>query len=171
MNLSEEALSIQTEDNTPYERPFKGDNNPTYPYDLKELSEANGGFDILKGTPVGNTLVVDFAIAAIAGEGLGRDAYTDLLAVSFSSTDYVGHQLACTPGKPWTPMFASTNNSPDSSVRWIKRSVLDSGCAGSPPTTAQRPCRHWRKTRNSGRLLATRQPHRRRQGGPDCRVW
>ena len=93
MNLSEEALSIQTEDNTPYERPFKGDNNPTYPYDLKELSEANGGFDILKGTPVGNTLVVDFAIAAIAGEGLGRDAYTDLLAVSFSSTDYVGHQF------------------------------------------------------------------------------
>ena len=93
MNLSEAALSIQTEDNTPYERPFNGDNNPTYPYDLKELSEANGGFDILKGTPVGNTLVVDFAIAAIAGEELGRDAYTDLLAVSFSSTDYVGHQF------------------------------------------------------------------------------
>ncbi len=93
MNLSEAALSIQTEDNTPYERPFKGDNNPTYPYDLKALSEANGGFDILKGTPVGNTLVVDFAIAAIAGEGLGRDTYTDLLAVSFSSTDYVGHQF------------------------------------------------------------------------------
>ena len=93
MNLSEAALSIQTEDNTPYERPFKGDNNPTYPYDLKELSEANGGFDVLKGTPVGNTLVVDFAIAAIAGEKLGRGAHTDLLAVSFSSTDYVGHQF------------------------------------------------------------------------------
>ena len=93
MTLSEEALSIQTEDNTPYERPFKGDNNPTYPYDLEELSEANGGFDILKGTPAGNALLVDFAIAAISGEMLGNDDYTDLLAVSFSSTDYVGHQF------------------------------------------------------------------------------
>ena len=92
-SLSENALSIQTEDNTPYERPFQGDNNPTFPYDLEALSEANGGFDILKGTPVGNTLVVDFAIAAIAGEELGQDDYTDMLAVSFSSTDYVGHQF------------------------------------------------------------------------------
>ena len=57
--LSAEQLSIQTEDNTPYERPFKGDNNPTYPYDLMALSEANGGFDILKqrrrGTPWSST--------------------------------------------------------------------------------------------------------------------
>ena len=91
--LSAEQLSIQTEDNTPYERPFKGDNNPTYPYDLMALSEANGGFDILKATPAGNTLVVDFALAAVAGEQLGKDEFTDLLAVSFSSTDYVGHQF------------------------------------------------------------------------------
>jgi len=92
IGLTESALSIQTEDNTPYERPFNGDNSATYPYDLLELSEANGGFDILKSTPIGNTLVVDFALAALAGEGLGRDAITDLLAISFSSTDYIGHQ-------------------------------------------------------------------------------
>ena len=91
--LSEASLSIQTADNTPYERPFKGDNNPTYPYDLAALSEANGGFDILKATPLGNTLVVDFAIAALNGEQLGKDDFTDLLAVSFSSTDYIGHQF------------------------------------------------------------------------------
>ncbi|MDA1336666.1 MAG: alkaline phosphatase family protein [Bacteroidetes bacterium] len=93
MGLSEDALSIQTADNTPYERPFNGDQNATYPYDLKKLSEANGGMDILKSTPIGNTLVVDFALAAIQGESLGQDDITDLLAISFSSTDYVGHQF------------------------------------------------------------------------------
>jgi len=37
--------------------------------------------------------VVDFAIAAIEGENLGQDAITDVLAVSFSSTDYIGHKF------------------------------------------------------------------------------
>jgi predicted AlkP superfamily pyrophosphatase or phosphodiesterase len=93
VGLSEADLAIQTADNTPYERPFDGDNNPTYPYDLKKLSETNDGFDVLKSTPFGNNLVVDFAMAAVVGEGLGRDAITDLLAISFSSTDYIGHQF------------------------------------------------------------------------------
>ncbi|MFZ9055426.1 MAG: alkaline phosphatase PafA [Flavobacteriales bacterium] len=93
IGISEGALAIQTADNTPYERPFDGDNNPTYPYDLKKLSETNDGFDVLKSTPLGNNLVVDFAMAAIVGEEMGRDAITDLLAISFSSTDYIGHQF------------------------------------------------------------------------------
>ena len=93
IGISEGALAIQTADNTPYERPFDGDNNPTYPYDLKKLSETNDGFDVLKSTPFGNNLVVDFAMAAIVGEEMGRDAITDLLAISFSSTDYIGHQF------------------------------------------------------------------------------
>ena len=36
---------------------------------------------------------LDFAIAAIEGESLGKSEFTDFLAVSFSSTDYVGHQF------------------------------------------------------------------------------
>lgn len=43
-------------------------------------------------SPFGNTLVKDFAKRAVDGEELGQDAVTDLLAISFSSTDYVGHQ-------------------------------------------------------------------------------
>ena len=41
----------------------------------------------------GNTFTVDFAKAAIKGEQLGKNKATDFLAVSFSSTDYVGHQF------------------------------------------------------------------------------
>ena len=36
---------------------------------------------------------MDFALAAIEGEGLGQDQVTDLLALSFSATDYVGHRV------------------------------------------------------------------------------
>lgn len=65
----------------------------SFPYDLKALRAANGDFDILKATPYGNNLTLDFALAAIKGEQLGSDAITDFLAVSFSSTDYVGHNF------------------------------------------------------------------------------
>jgi len=80
-------------DNNPYEGAFRGELRPTFPYDLQALREKNGGYDLLKGTPGGNTLIVDFALAAIDGAELGQDDVTDLLALSFSATDYVGHRV------------------------------------------------------------------------------
>ncbi|WP_420574771.1 alkaline phosphatase PafA [Kordia sp.] len=80
-------------DLNPYEGAFTGKANPVFPYDLKALQTENGGFDILKATAYGNSLTADFAIAAIKGESLGKDNETDFLAVSFSSTDYVGHRF------------------------------------------------------------------------------
>lgn len=76
-----------------YEGTFKGKANPVFPYDLPNLKDENGGFDILKGTAFGNSLTTDFAIAALKGEQLGQDADTDFLAISYSSTDYVGHKF------------------------------------------------------------------------------
>ncbi|MDW5287730.1 alkaline phosphatase PafA [Formosa sp. PL04] len=76
-----------------FESGFKGKETATFPYDLKDLSKENGGFDIIKATPYGNSIVADFAIAAIKGEDLGADDITDVLTVSFSSTDYVGHNF------------------------------------------------------------------------------
>lgn len=76
-----------------FEGGFKGKETATFPYDLKALSKANKGFDILKATAYGNDLTTDFAIAAIDGEQLGQDEFTDVLALSYSSTDYVGHNF------------------------------------------------------------------------------
>ena len=76
-----------------FEGGFKGKENATFPYDLAELKAENAGFDIVKATPYGNSIVADFAIAAIDGEQLGQDNITDVLTVSFSSTDYVGHNF------------------------------------------------------------------------------
>jgi len=46
---------------------------------------------LLTTSPAGDELTLDFARTLLAKEGLGQDEVTDYLAVSFSSTDYVGH--------------------------------------------------------------------------------
>ncbi|HLJ16240.1 MAG TPA: alkaline phosphatase family protein [Bryobacteraceae bacterium] len=47
----------------------------------------------LESSPYGNELIEQFAERAIAAEGLGRHDGIDLLTVSFSANDYVGHAL------------------------------------------------------------------------------
>ena len=42
-------------------------------------------------SPAGDDLTLDFAKALIVAEDMGKDDVTDFLAISFSSTDYVGH--------------------------------------------------------------------------------
>jgi predicted AlkP superfamily pyrophosphatase or phosphodiesterase len=80
-------------DENTFEGGFMGKEKATFPYDLAVLKDENRGFDILKATPYGNSLTTDFAMAAIKGEQLGQDAITDVLTVSYSSTDYVGHNF------------------------------------------------------------------------------
>lgn len=80
-------------DNVRYESVFKGEEAPVFPHDLPGLWDANGKFEILRITPYGNSLTLDFALEALDQEGLGEDDITDFLAISFSSTDYVGHKF------------------------------------------------------------------------------
>jgi hypothetical protein len=47
----------------------------------------------IEATPWGNEIIEEFAERAIANEKLGTRGATDLLAVSFSANDYVGHAL------------------------------------------------------------------------------
>lgn len=89
-------ISTYTEtlpDNNEFEGLFKGKTTPTFPYNLAELRKLNGNYNLLKAVPSGNTITTDFAEAAIIGENLGKSDYTDFLAISYSSTDYVGHQF------------------------------------------------------------------------------
>lgn len=76
-----------------FEGGFKGKETATFPYDLAKLKDDNNGFDILKTTPYGNSIVTDFVLRAIDGEMLGQDNITDFLAISYSSPDYVGHNF------------------------------------------------------------------------------
>ncbi|TDQ16256.1 type I phosphodiesterase/nucleotide pyrophosphatase [Algoriphagus boseongensis] len=80
-------------DDNDFEGPFVGKDRPTFPYILDSLRANNGGYGLVASTPFGNSLTVDFAMAAIEGEKLGQRGVTDMLAVSFSSPDYIGHRF------------------------------------------------------------------------------
>ncbi len=90
-----ETYKLSTSDNNLYEETFKGEKTPIFPRDLVKLKKDNG-YDLIKSIPQGNTLTLEFAKKAIEAEKLGENPYnvTDFLAVSLSSTDYVGHQFA-----------------------------------------------------------------------------
>jgi predicted AlkP superfamily pyrophosphatase or phosphodiesterase len=49
-------------------------------------------YNSLDYSPYSNDLLLSFAEAALAGERLGEDADTDVLSVSFSANDIVGHR-------------------------------------------------------------------------------
>jgi len=80
-----------TVDDMPYELGFGDPIKSYFPYDLNKLK--GNSYGMVRATPFGNTLTKDFALEALKNEQLGKDEFTDLLAVSFSSTDYVGHQF------------------------------------------------------------------------------
>ncbi len=50
-------------------------------------------YKAIPASPWGNELVENFAEAAVDGEQLGKRGVTDLLTISFSSNDYVGHRV------------------------------------------------------------------------------
>lgn len=76
-----------------FEQGFKGKETATFPYDINKLKNDNGNYEILKAIAYGNDLTTDFAMAAIEGENLGGNSDTDILTLSYSSTDYVGHNF------------------------------------------------------------------------------
>ncbi len=80
-------------DDNDFEGTFKGEKKPTFPHDLPNLMSKNKNYNLLKASPFGNSLLIDFAKEAIIGENLGKGDSIDFLSMSFSSTDYVGHMF------------------------------------------------------------------------------
>ncbi len=60
-------------------------------HSLDDLLLKSGGGSI-KRTPFGNTVLKDLSIAILENENLGKGNSTDVLTLSFSATDYIGHQ-------------------------------------------------------------------------------
>lgn len=61
-------------------------------YPMDSLLASKGPASV-KSTPQGNAYLKDLAIELIKSEELGKDNITDVLTLSFSSTDYIGHQF------------------------------------------------------------------------------
>ncbi|MEW6735692.1 MAG: alkaline phosphatase family protein [Acidobacteriota bacterium] len=92
--LPEIAYSISDRDDASYEDPWDG-NTASFPHLI------NGNHDTIspayyeqfKGTPFANDFLAQFSLTAVEQEQLGRDEYTDLLAISFSAPDLAGHKF------------------------------------------------------------------------------
>ncbi len=82
------SYKASTADKKSYENAVFGE---SFPYDLKKYIGKDYGK--INTSPMGNEMTLAFAKAALLGESLGRDEITDLLAISFSSPDYIGHSF------------------------------------------------------------------------------
>jgi predicted AlkP superfamily pyrophosphatase or phosphodiesterase len=80
-----------TADDKPYENKPLGKATSTFPYDLSQFVGKDYGR--IASTPYGNSLTEAMAEAAVKAENLGNNGTTDMLAVSFSSPDYIGHSF------------------------------------------------------------------------------
>lgn len=79
-------------DHNAYEGLSKGETHSGFPHEIDKVWDENGLFSSLSATPFGNSILTDFALEAIEKEELGADSTPDFLAISYSSTDYVGHK-------------------------------------------------------------------------------
>lgn len=82
-----------TKDDNVYEDTYKGGDKVTFPILTSKLIKDNT-LGLIRSTPYGNTLTLDVAKLALENEKLGSHNVTDFLAISLSSTDYVGHQFS-----------------------------------------------------------------------------
>jgi predicted AlkP superfamily pyrophosphatase or phosphodiesterase len=87
-----DKYDLSTEDDKPYETVIKGEKTVTFPHKLSAISDSFK-YESFRTTPFANTFTFDFAKAAIENESLGKNTVTDFLAISISSTDYVGHSF------------------------------------------------------------------------------
>lgn len=86
-----QTYTQSTEDNAPWEGSLGGKLTPVFPYDI--FGKYKKTRSIIRQTPFGNTLTLNFAEAAIDGYHLGQKNTTDFLTINCASTDYVGHMF------------------------------------------------------------------------------
>ncbi len=79
-----------TIDDKPYESLMAGETKSVFPHEFV-VQTGSPKYEGLRTSPFGDELTKQFALAALKGEQLGKHDVTDMLCVSFSSPDYIGH--------------------------------------------------------------------------------
>ncbi|MES2894189.1 MAG: alkaline phosphatase PafA [Bacteroidota bacterium] len=82
---------LSSADDKPYERAIPGEKTVTFPHRLSTMTTEK--YSSFPYTPGAATFTFDFAKQAIENEQLGASGVTDFLAISISSTDYIGHSF------------------------------------------------------------------------------
>ncbi len=84
-----ETYVQSAEDENKFEGKLPGEKSTSFPHELK----GGNPLEVIRTTPYGNSITKDFALKALENEKLGKNGTSDFLAISFSSTDYVGHSF------------------------------------------------------------------------------
>jgi predicted AlkP superfamily pyrophosphatase or phosphodiesterase len=112
--VPESAFARSSEDDMPWEGEVYGLGR-TFPHPIS-------GNDSVCMSPFGNDLELDFARAAIEGEKLGSHAGPDLLAVSLSANDEVGHTFG-PMSREVLDMTVRTDLQLGAFLRWLDATV------------------------------------------------
>ena len=86
-----EKYDMSSPDDEPFEKAIAGEKTVTFPHHTSQITADK--YEAFKYTPYAATYTFNFAKAAIENEKLGGGNATDFLAVSISSTDYIGHSF------------------------------------------------------------------------------
>jgi predicted AlkP superfamily pyrophosphatase or phosphodiesterase len=84
-----ETYTASIADNNPYEFIQEGATSSSFPHKVKPNL-----YKQIRNLPAGNTLSFKLAKALIKGTKLGQEGHADMLCISLSSSDYIGHQYA-----------------------------------------------------------------------------
>lgn len=90
LSLPPSEYLISTKDENSFEEDVFGEGKTSFPHKFDKLDNSSK-YGRLISTPYGNQLLIELAKTAVENEKLGRNSFTDFLAISFSSTDYIGH--------------------------------------------------------------------------------
>lgn len=127
-------------DAAPGERGDKGF-GATFPHDLGATRDPA---QALYAAPAGNDVVLDLATAALAGEQLGADDVPDLLVVSLSANDYIGHAWGHESWEAWDALlrldarlgaFLTELDTRLGAGRWAMIATSDHGASPMPKGT------------------------------------
>ncbi|MFZ9388629.1 MAG: alkaline phosphatase PafA [Chitinophagaceae bacterium] len=81
-----------TEDDKHYEKVVEADSSRVFPHSYKRVIGSNNYYSF-RVSPYGNTYTLDFALKLLVEEKMGQRNETDLLCISLSSPDYLGHRF------------------------------------------------------------------------------
>jgi predicted AlkP superfamily pyrophosphatase or phosphodiesterase len=84
----QDANTYQFADAAPGEGRLHGETNSIFPH---IVNTSTNGFDTVYSTPFSDEILTQFAMTAIDAEELGQGAQPDLLCVSYSALDGIGH--------------------------------------------------------------------------------
>ena len=92
--LPVEAYAMLGPDDEPAENPASGLGR-SFPHPMTggAAEKSKSFYSAFRQSPYENEILAEFAMAALQGEQLGQDDITDLLAISFSAIDRIGHRF------------------------------------------------------------------------------